>query len=693
MINLKDEILLKEIAFTPKTLIELSNLINISERSIRYKITNLKNYFKDNKLELDIILKNGKVQLVGNLKELENQNFFSKYSTYIFSQEERIEILTAILYFCESKFNAENFLELVDISESTLKKDWKILKNRLEMDNLKILNRKYFTKIEGEEDKIRNNMLIIIINYKITPKKILLKNKIIESIVENYFSDMDFSLLEKLLYDFSKKLNIVMSDEAFNIIKYNLGIILKRIQKNNFIQSIKNEEFFKSTEEYREIKNILTIFNPIFLKEKYQKEIANITELLIGSHSYNFKYSFYENWIHMDSIIYKLISKVSKELKIDFKKDSELFEGILNHIKPMIYRIKKGIRLENTITSEIKNEFPNILIALKNNIYVLEEYTGIKIDDNELSYLCLFFGIAEKKYQTSKIPRVAIICNFGYGVSKILEIRIKEKFNVKVVKTLPQNQLNSLKIKEDKIDYLITTTSLLNNSIDIPTLVVSPLLNEKDIKILKEHGFKELKLKDYYEDLMEVISSNCYIRDKVKLKNDISSLFGINNFLNEYNTFFINYMNTSKIKIVEKITNIEEGIEEAGNILEKCNSIDNEYTKSCIKIFKEQGLYMLIGKNSILPHSDNFKNVIKTDYSFLKIREPLQFYLDGNKIEIKNIFLLASKDGKEHRNSLINLKKLIDKYDLEKQLENCNNKEEIMKIFNEVSKKLKEEKL
>lgn len=303
------------------------------------------------------------------------------------------------------------------------------------------------------------------------------------------------------------------------------------------------------------------------------------------------------------------------------------------------------------------------------------------------------FWNSRKKYQTSKIPRVAIICNFGYGVSKILEIRIKEKFNVKVVKTLPQNQLNSLKIKEDKIDYLITTTSLLNNSIDIPTLVVSPLLNEKDIKILKEHGFKELKLKDYYEDLMEVINSNCYIRDKVKLKNDISSLFGINNFLNEYNTFFINYMNTSKIKIVEKITNIEEGIEEAGNILEKCNSIDNEYTKSCIKIFKEQGLYMLIGKNSILPHSDNFKNVIKTDYSFLKIREPLQFYLDGNKIEIKNIFLLASKDGKEHRNSLINLKKLIDKYDLEKQLENCNNNEEIMKIFNEVSKKLKEEKL
>lgn len=402
MINLKDEILLKEIAFTPKTLIELSNLINISERSIRYKITNLKNYFKDNKLELDIILKNGKVQLVGNLKELENQNFFSKYSTYIFSQEERIEILTATLYFCESKFNAENFLELVDISESTLKKDWKILKNRLEMDNLKILNRKYFTKIEGEEDKIRNNMLITIINHKITPKKILLKNKIIESIVENYFSDMDFSLLEKLLYDFSKKLNIVMSDEAFNIIKYNLGIILKRIQKNNFIHSIKNEEFFKSTEEYREIKNILTIFNPIFFKEKYQKEIANITELLIGSHSYNFKYSFYENWIHMDSIIYKLISKVSKELKIDFKKDSELFEGILNHIKPMIYRIKKGIRLENTITSEIKNEFPNILIALKNNIYVLEEYTGIKIDDNELSYLCLFFGIAEKNIKLQK---------------------------------------------------------------------------------------------------------------------------------------------------------------------------------------------------------------------------------------------------------------------------------------------------
>lgn len=693
MINLKDEILLREIANTPKTLIELSNLINISERSIRYKITNLKNYFKDNNLELDITLKNGKVQLIGNLEKLKNQDIFSKYSTYVFSQEERMEVLINFLYFCEEKFVVQEYLELIDVSESTFKKDWKLLKKTMDSINLKILNRKYFTKIEGNEEKIRNNMLASIIKYKINPRGIFLKNKIIENIIDSYFLSINFNEIDKLLHTFSKRLDVVMSDEAFNIIKFNLGIVLKRTAKNNFINEIKNEEFLKSTDEYREIRDVLSKFNSVFSKDEFIFEVLNITEFLIGSHSYNFKYSFYENWIHMDTIIHKFISKVSDELKINFKEDMELFEGILNHTKPMIYRIKKGIKLENTITSEIKKEFPNILVALKNSIYILEDYIGIKIDENEISYLCIFFRLAEKKYQTTKIPRVVIICNFGYGVSKILEVRLKEKFNIKIVKTLPQNQLDLLEVEKEKIDYVITTTNFLNDRINIPVLAVSPLLNEKDVKLLKERGFQEIKLKDYYDELMQVIDNNCYIRDEKKLKNDISLLLGLRNNLCEKNSFFRDFLTSSKIEVIEKSESIEKAIERAGEILKNEKSIEKEYIKSCVDIFKEQGLYMLIGKNSILPHSDSFENVIKTDYSLLKLKTPILYYLDGNKIEIRNIFLLASKDGKEHRNSLINLKKLIDKYDLENQLEKSNNIEEIIEVFERLSKEEKEENL
>lgn len=692
MIGIKEENLLKEISIRPRTLEELSRLMNLSERSIRYKIKDLNDFLKDEKIEIKITLKKNVVEMTGDLKLLDNLTF-SKFNSYIFSQEERLEILTNILLFGEKKFQMEEYGDLVGISESTFKKDWKLLREKFDALKIKIVNRKYYTILEADEDNIRNNFLKNIVKYKINSTKLILTDKIINIFIDSYFKDIKFNKIEKFLEEISKKLDITMSDDAYNIIKYNLAVTLKRVEDYPLdLKNIKNAEFLKGTEEYKIVKETLENFDSLFKKKSNISEVLSMTEYLLGSHSYNFKYSFYENWIHMESIIDKLIKSTGKDLGANFKKDSELFEGILNHIKPMIYRIRKGIKLENTITKEIIKESPVIFEALKKNIGILENFVKCTVDDDELSYLCVFFKLALKRQQSNIILRAIIVCSFGYGVSRVLEARLKDKFNISIVETLPQNKLTEKKITEKEIDLIITTTALESTDLSVPVLKVSPLLGAEDIELLKKYGLKDLKVSDYYTSLMKIIVENCDIKNEEKLKRDIEILLGLNmgNKLNmgEENREFIDFIEEKNIRIVDEISGFEEGIKIAGSILEELGYINEEYIKSCIKAFNDQGAYMIIGGNTVLPHSDNFKSVLKTGYSILKLKKPIVVEQDEeNNLSIENIILLASSDGKNHRNSLLDLKTMIDKYNLEKNIHNSKTEKDILKKLKSVNDK------
>lgn len=683
MIGIKEIQLLKEISLNKKTLDDLANIMELSERSVRYKIKNLNEYFRDEKLQIEINLKNKIVELIGDLKLLEKKQDFSKFNSYIYSQEERIEILINLLLFNKEKFQVEEYQELVDISESTFKKDWKLLREKFEELNIKIINRKYFTVLEADEEKIRTNMLKNIIKYR-NSNKSLLTNKIIIKIIEGYFKDIDFNELDILLKKISKDLQIIPSDDAFDIIKYTLAMTLERGENSPLKkEEIKNIQFLKNTEEYNLIRKPLEEFLKKYKIKEFEAEILNLTEYFLGSHSYNIKYSFYENWIHIETMVYKLIKKVADDIGVNFIKDTELFEGILNHIKPMIYRIRKGIKLENSITKEIREESPEIFYILQKNIPILEEFIKCKIDEDELAYLCVFFKLAIKKYEFYKIPRVMIVCNFGYGISKVLEARLKEKFNIVIVKTIPLYELNDNLVKKEKIDLVISTTQLKDIKISTPLISINPLLETQDIEKLKNIGIKELQIDDYYKSIMGIIKENCIIKNEDKLQAELDLIFN-RKFIKKLEdkplkVRFTDFINEKNVRIIKKVKSFEEAIKLSGNILLEKGSIKKGYIDSCLKSFKEQGLYMIIGANTILPHSDNFKNVIKTDYSFLKLIEPLEIIQEEEKLKIENIILLASSDGKEHRESLLDLKFLIDKQKIENRIRECKTEIEILK--------------
>ena len=98
-------------------------------------------------------------------------------------------------------------------------------------------------------------------------------------------------------------------------------------------------------------------------------------------------------------------------------------------------------------------------------------------------------------------------------------------------------------------------------------------------------------------------------------------------------------------------------------------------------------MYMLIGKNIILPHGSIKKNVFKTGMSFLKLEKEIEF---PENIKIKNIVTLATLDKKEHINAFLQLKKIIDETDFLDETEKITDEIKLYNLMAEKFEKIKD---
>ena len=188
-------------------------------------------------------------------------------------------------------------------------------------------------------------------------------------------------------------MNKIISDEAYNIIAIYLIIAIIRIKQGKILEKIANKQFLKETDEYNTIlkaKSILESSYDIVLEEN---EILQITDYFLGSHTYNFEKSYYNNWIEIDILVKKFINNFNKKIDVDISKDKLLLEGILNHIKPTIYRLQNKIRLENSIFLEVLNSYPNIFYNTKNSLKDIEKYLGIEFSNDEVAFLAIYLKL------------------------------------------------------------------------------------------------------------------------------------------------------------------------------------------------------------------------------------------------------------------------------------------------------------
>ena len=658
---------------------EIAEMFTLSESSVRYELKNINFILEATKV--------GKIEFLskGTIKcKLEVEDYFSKIENskwqYVLTSEERIKFLKIYILLGSYPFNMQKIIEKLDITRNTLKSDLeKVKKDFLEF-GIEINS-----NFEVEKNKSITYILMPLNSFI---RKIILKDKVYfylsKIIINNALKNVKIEKLNiiiKYVKEVLKESSKILSDESYSMLITYVSVIVEIASNGNKICiPVENETFYKTKEEYKVLNSKKYILEEGFNIKLNNEEMINLTNYYLGSQTYVNEVDFYENWVRSEIFIEKFINKVSEKSGFNMKNDSILFKGLLNHLKPAIYRIKNNINLGNSIYEELIKKEKVLFDIVKNTITETNELKNISND--EIAYLTVYFkaSIERIKSEKNRQKRILIICNFGYGTSKLLAQSLKEIYDIDIKGIIPFYELEKYK-NFNGIDCIISTSNFEHSKYNVPIIKINPILDKEDYLILDSLNFPRNKNKISLKKLMETIKDDIY-EDKInevvkKLKVSFKEVL-IDDFIEEKQLTLKELLPIERIILMEEEKDWKNAIRIAGNMLVRDNCVLKTYIDDTIKVVENNGTYMIINNMYGVFHAKNNNgNVKKSGLSVLILKNSIKIKDKSTNI----ILILSSKDGHEHLNGLVEFSKILENEEKILEIINCSSEKEIYKIL------------
>ena len=663
VINSNDEITIKDI----------SNLYNITERSIRYDIDELNVFFQEKNNKDIIEINNNRLKILYSENEIEDIVENIKEKEYFLSENERVNILSYEIFLSKNEFILQYFSEKYNLSKTTVRYSLKELNKIISEYGLVIdMNNNKGYKIIGSEINIRKYIINILREYIKNTKEKKIEYDPLKKIIQKFYKksriEESKNTINKIL-DYTGK---TISDEAFETLQLFLFISVIRNKNGHEIEEdVENEIFLSKTKEFSKIREILEKVENI-----KEKDIHYFVDFFLGSYSYNLEYSYFLNWILIESLIDQFIKLLSDKLKVNLTEDKILRKELLNHIKPAIYRMKNKFKLTESILSEVKKQYMELFIKTKSSLKIISDFIDLSFDEDEAAFITVMIQRAIMRNNPStllkKDPNILIVCGLGYSSSRFLYENINNRFQVNIIDIIPFNQLENYNYLK-KADIIISTLDFELDGMDVIT--VNAVMNEKDILKLKNYGLPEKKSKIKLSELLSIIKK---VPDETELKKQLMRNFGENIYddmgeKSETGKSFVELLSEKSIKLNVAANNLDEVIEITGQTMIDSGLVKEEYTDELKNQIIQYGKYILVGDKTILPHGQLLKNVRETGFSLITLKKGIDFF--GS--EIKIVICLASRNKDEHLRAILELNRYLKNPDFENELLNKENSEEL----------------
>ena len=628
-----------------KKLSKIAELLNLTERSVRYKIDEINEEIGSKKIEIK------KREFFSSLNKDDMDKLFEniKSRNYIYSKKEREELIILYTLMKKDKFLLKEVAEKLGTSKSTIRNDLKNLKKILLDYNIKLLQDdklKYY--FAYSEEDYRYFIAIYLYKYVSFDKKYdkiffddisYFRKVIYKEIKEEYMSEIE-SVSKRI-----KKAELDFMDETLNILIILMVVSHKRERKNSNL-NIENSEILEKRQEYLQLKNFFsdyTNINLLFFTDYLFRISRDEKDVFVK----------FKNWLDISIAIIKIVRMFEIESKVDLKNIDVFLDEIFYYIKPLIFRTKRKIKLKNSILKDVKDLYPTIFNFLKKNFYYLEEVINEKVSDEEIAYLVPFFHKALQN--NNKLNKKGIlVTTYKENIALFLKEDIETEFLIDIDKILTLKSFEQIEKDLDDYDYILTTFSVEDDFVKgikhTKIIELNPILTEKDIKKLENAGLKKNK-KIKMTALLKVIlenSSDVNVKklinnlDEVfseKIYNDIDkNKFSLGNFLKQENIFKVNL--NSFEEILNKFSNL--------SFLQKSDIND------IINKASNNNFYSYLGlKIGIIFHKLNTKN--SQDSTLIAINER---ELDINSKKISTVILINSNCEKKYRGIIYNFVKL-----------------------------------
>jgi mannitol operon transcriptional antiterminator len=310
------------------------------------------------------------------------------------------------------------------------------------------------------------------------------------------------------------------------------------------------------------------------------------------------------------------------------------------------------------VTMIVENN-PEVKRIVADNVDILEDLLGRKIQEQEIAYIVIYVCAAIEKYsQYSSNSNVILVCNSGIGTSHLLQQKINEKFNFNIVNVIGAHTLSEMNIAN--VDFLISTIELQNAK--LPYVRISPLLNEEDYIKLRQMSRKTSSKQIRSNDDCGVLTSQ--VRGILKNYPDlfeqvqplIKSYFEQKSLTNKLSLSKL--LKPEFIEIDVEASDWKDAIKKAALPLLRKGIVTSSYVNAMIQNVDNNGPYIVIANSFALPHAAIDSGSKDVGMSLVRLKNPVPFY-SPRFDPVRYVCVLSAVDQEKHLKAFFNLVNLL----------------------------------
>lgn len=297
-----------------------------------------------------------------------------------------------------------------------------------------------------------------------------------------------------------------VTDTQFQTLVLFLAFTIMRIKQNRIIA--KDELEYVEEESIRKKSVALATELLDSLKNEYGCEIITHEEvefLAVQIEGLNvpLRNEFSDEYdLQLSYKVRELIRLVSRDIKVDFQHDENLFHDLLAHLSAAIYRNKAPMpESNNPLLEKIYQEFTELTHTVQDNMKIL--FPDIHFHSNEVLYVVIHFASAYERSPNAQSLKVLVICSSGIGTAKILENRLRK--NIPEITDVDISKISQLyQLKYEQYDLVLSTIFL--KGFEEEYKVVTPLLMEDEMRSIKRYAKQIIEAKRQKRSATEKLS-------------------------------------------------------------------------------------------------------------------------------------------------------------------------------------------
>lgn len=424
-------------------------------------------------------------------------------------------------------------------------------------------------------------------------------------------------------------------------------------------------EYVRGTREFQLVDRF---FQEIKVHEKLYLAIC----LLGYSNNHRYMHESPKEELRLQDCAARLVETFERIACVDFDRKEELTASLYLHMKLSYFNYCYLVPNNNPLYREIREDYGTLYEMTKASCEALKDELPYLLDENEISYLTIHFGVyMHKSKGESSRARVLITCLNITTSSLLLKSEIEQQFeNIEIVDMVRPQDIEQY-ISSKQIDFIVSTVHF---ECSVPLILVHPILTQEDraniASLMMMLNLSSRTDNQQLKALLKIVQSHVDDETYQLIVQDLNSYLNSGGALvsipEQKTVSLYDILEKCGIGIVSHtFEDWEQALRSAALPLLEQECIREEYIEAMISMAHTNGPWFVINDEMAIAHAHAENGVDALGMTLTIFREGLNIM---GKSSIHFLFVLATPNNQDHLHILQDIMTLSGKKDLQEEL-------------------------